>query len=598
MAKRDLEKLTQNELIEEVQRLENTLANDEALRATIHELEVHRDELHASQMELSDSRNCLEQSRDAYAALFDFAPIGYLILDAAGVVTDLNFTAASMLAAERGRLVGYPFASMVALHQRREGLDYLRRCRRVARGELSSDAPGGALEYEFELRRRGGGLVPVLVKTKAISRGPTRLSEFHMTLTDLTERKQLEAHTRRLEEERRLAEQQQQIARADSASKDHFIAVLSHELRTPLAPIRFAVASLRHVEPASDTLRRALDIIDRNVEHEARMIDDLLDATRIAQNRLHLVLGTVDVHRLVDDVLTVHAGYLQHAGVRVSMHLDAIAHLVRGDEGRLRQVLANLVRNACAHTPAGGHLTVATANPSSDRLAVTVRDDGRGIDPARLSRLFRPFQQVEPGRPSTGLGLGLSICKGIVDAHGGRIAATSTGLGNGATFTVELPAMAAAPASEPVAPPAVPVPEHAATTQNGVRVLLVEDNLDSAESMAALLEMFGYRVRVASSVQAALRAAEQDFDVLVSDIGLPDGTGRDLMRELSARRPVRGIALTGYGTTEDAIQNADAGFARHLVKPVDPNTLVATIGEVMQGRLGSGTNGPNRSGRR
>jgi CheY-like chemotaxis protein len=252
---------------------------------------------------------------------------------------------------------------------------------------------------------------------------------------------------------------------------------------------------------------------------------------------------------------------------------------VRADESRLRQVVVNLLKNAVNHCHANGRIWIRSSNPDPHQVIFSIRDDGRGLDRELLPRLFEPFEQVlEPSRPVTGLGLGLSICKGIIEAHGGRISGSSEGPEKGAAFGFELATVQVEADLDRGMMRSAP-DRHAST----VKILLVEDNHDNAESMGHLLESLGYRVRIADSVESALRAATEPFDVLVCDIGLPDGDGRQLVRELSRERAVPAIALSGYGTREDVSRNLDAGFRRHLTKPIDAEELIAAIDSVLTG---------------
>jgi CheY-like chemotaxis protein len=243
----------------------------------------------------------------------------------------------------------------------------------------------------------------------------------------------------------------------------------------------------------------------------------------------------------------------------VLLELDAAASHVRGDATRLRQVVWNLLSNAIDHTPSGGEIRLRSRNLADGSLVIEVSDSGEGIDPADLGRIFSPFEQSAGGmRGGGGLGLGLSICRGIVDAHGGRISAYSDGLGKGTTLVVELPTVAAAKTRRATRP------RGPSRNGQGRKILVVEDNMDNATALAELLQVHGYAVSVAGSVQDALNRAHEGFDVVVSDIGLPDGTGRDLIRALGRERPVKGIALSGYGADADVQRNAEAGFTRHL----------------------------------
>jgi len=250
-----------------------------------------------------------------------------------------------------------------------------------------------------------------------------------------------------------------------------------------------------------------------------------------------------------------------------------VQHHVRGDATRLRQVLWNLVTNAIHHTPRGGRIAVRLVNPETDRVRVIVEDEGTGMEASLIRRLFEPFSQGPREGSKAGLGLGLAISKGILDAHGGTIAAFSDGPGSGARFEVELATVV--PERRPAEPAPVAMPGGAEP-----RILLVEDHADTAEALGRLLEIHGFRVTVATSFAAALEHRDEVFDALVTDIGLPDGDGIDLLRELSPAGTLPAIALSGYGAGADVARSRRAGFRMHLTKPVDASDLVRAIARV------------------
>ncbi|HYG64090.1 MAG TPA: ATP-binding protein, partial [Thermoanaerobaculia bacterium] len=384
-------------------------------------------------------------------------------------------------------------------------------------------------------------------------------------------------------------------AQAANAAKDRFLATLSHELRTPLTPVLAVVSSLRDEKSLSDEVRSRLDMIRRNVELEARLIDDLLDLTRIARGKLELRREPSSVESLVEHALETCQGEgTDDDRLQIEIHLAADDHLVLADAPRLTQVFWNLLRNAFKFTPAGGAVRVHSWNEpplpdspggTSGTVAVEIADTGMGIDPGLLPRIFDAFEQGDRRvtRQFGGLGLGLAITKAIVELHGGTLSAHSDGEGLGATFTVRLPlaGTGALPLSLPLSPPEVTrrQPVAAPLPAEPLRLLLVEDHPDTADAMADLLRCQGHQVIVARSVAAALGAVESEgaIDLVVSDLGLPDGSGLDLMRELAGRRGLRGIALSGYGTDEDVRRSLAAGFAEHLTKPVDFHTLKEAI---------------------
>jgi CheY-like chemotaxis protein len=319
-------------------------------------------------------------------------------------------------------------------------------------------------------------------------------------------------------------------------------------------------------------------MIRRNVELEARLIDDLLDLTRISRGKLQLNLSTAGVHEVL--LRAVEICCAERAGDLV-LELAASQHHARGDPARLQQVFWNLIRNAVKFTPAGRSITVRSRNVGQTVIEIEVSDAGVGIDPEFLPRLFNAFEQGDTTRARTfgGLGLGLAITKTLVEAHGGTVIAQSAGRDAGATFTVRLPVLADVPRrdSEPA-----PQADQAERSQPQASVLLVEDHEETLEVLAKLLTCLGYEVTTASTIKAALVAArDKHFDLLISDLGLPDGSGYELMRSLHAGNHLRGIALTGYGMSEDIQLSQEAGFAEHLVKPVDLKKLEEAMARVL-----------------
>ncbi|HSF39204.1 MAG TPA: ATP-binding protein [Thermoanaerobaculia bacterium] len=437
---------------------------------------------------------------------------------------------------------------------------------------VSSGVPVPAAEVDVELA--DGRIFHLLVTAAPLfdEQGKTRgCIGAHF---DITERKEAEERLREAKE----------AAEAANRAKDRFLATLSHELRTPLTPVLAVVSSLERDERLDALVREELAMIRRNVELEARLIDDLLDLTRIARGKLELHPEVIDLRQILDHALqTCCSPELAARCPRIVTDLDEGDHRVWGDASRLTQVLWNLLSNAVKFTPAEGTITIRSRRePGEDEgwLRIEIRDDGIGIEPDVLPRLFEGFEQGERSitRRFGGLGLGLAISKAIAEMHGGSLAAASEGRGRGATFTLRLPDRGDL---------AVKEPDHAAeaggTDDAGrsLHLLLVEDHADTAEAMADLLRLLGHRVDVAGTVAAALATAQgsarDPFDLVVSDLGLPDGTGLDLMRELTRRHGLRGIALSGYGMEEDIRKSREAGFARHLTKPVNLQALESAI---------------------
>ncbi|MDQ6808828.1 MAG: ATP-binding protein, partial [Verrucomicrobiota bacterium] len=369
----------------------------------------------------------------------------------------------------------------------------------------------------------------------------------------------------------------EEVERA-SRTKDEFLAALSHELRTPLTPVLMTLSTMRDETRLPLDVRDQLSMMKRNIELEARLIDDLLDLTRIAKGKLALRVESCDAHSLV--ALAIEMVRSEALRKRQTVEVDLAAHrsLITGDPARLQQVFWNVLKNAVKFTPESGRLAVRS-HDVEDQLVIEVSDTGIGIDQASMERIFLPFEQaasLSAHHRFGGLGLGLSISRAIVDLHGGAIHAASVGQGSGATFRVELPAaenLLAAISNEPrrleeggsvERPPET-------TAAKPLRLLLVEDNEPTLAVLERLLTRAGHSVTTSMTVAGALATAAGPvrFDALISDIGLPDGTGFDLMEKLRNVYGLQGIALSGYGMDEDLRRSREAGFAAHLTKPID-----------------------------
>ena len=388
-------------------------------------------------------------------------------------------------------------------------------------------------------------------------------------------------------------------AEAASKAKDHFLAALSHELRTPLNPVLMTVTAMAGDPDLPAKYREDVDVIRRNVELESSLIDDLLDLTRITRGKLELHHEAIDLHALLGHALNTCCD-VDAQRKRLAMRLDpqASSHFVWGDPARLAQIFWNLIKNAVKFTPAGGSITVRTANEESpagsattddgvaarESIVVSVTDTGIGIEPDAAARIFDAFEQESRGitRRFGGLGLGLAICKALVELHGGAIFVHSDGKGAGSTFSVRLTTVA-----EPKALPSRGGHAHDGNGHHAPRrhILLVEDHEATASVMARLLRALNYTVTVAPDVATAKRLGEQQpFDLLVSDIGLPDGTGLDVARHLRANRAIPALAVSGFGMEDDIRASREAGFNEHLVKPVDLGKLQGAIERALSSR--------------
>jgi CheY-like chemotaxis protein len=384
--------------------------------------------------------------------------------------------------------------------------------------------------------------------------------------------------------QRTMAQRARELEEANQA-KDHFLAMLSHELRTPLTPVLAAAGELENDERIPDDAREDLKMMRRNVAIQSRLVDDLLDVTRLGRGKLDVNAEHLDFAALLRETAVIVAPDLDARDQSIDLQINgADGCQVFGDGPRLQQVFWNLLKNAIKFSPAKAQIRVAMrrVNEPQPKIQVDVSDDGVGIEPANLARIFRPFEQVMAAGKQRGsdggLGLGLAIAKALVELHNGTIVVTSDGIGCGATFRVELPlAVNAPPCREKGSGgngAGSPAPR-----RSGLKILLVEDHGDTGRVLARLLRNFGYAVEHAETATTALELFERgNFELVVSDLGLPDESGLELMKKLRARQPqLAGICLSGYGMEDDLAACRAAGFAEHLTKPVDMQRLHAAI---------------------
>lgn len=362
------------------------------------------------------------------------------------------------------------------------------------------------------------------------------------------------------------------VLREQDQRKDEFLATLAHELRNPLAPMKYALAMMRM---SGESARRgqAQQVIDRQITHMARLIDDLLDLSRVNRGLIQLQPERVRLQELVDRAVEAARPAVEAARHELTLDLPPHDVWLQADPARIIQVIGNLLTNAAKYTPDGGHLRVA-ASAHDATTVIAVSDDGIGIPREQQGRLFQMFTQLEhsAGRAKGGLGIGLSLVRKLVEMHGGSVRVHSDGLDQGSTFTVELPCDAGPAQEADPAPEAAPV-----AAGRGTRVLVVEDNPDGLETLLALLEAMEYQVAGAADGHEALRVAAQFRpQVVLLDLGLPRMDGYEVARAMRADPQLRQaaiVALTGWGAQRDRAKTAQAGFDGHLTKPVEPDAL-------------------------
>jgi PAS domain S-box-containing protein len=507
------------------------------------EEERHRHEL------AEQSRREEERFRLVAENVQDFA---IFLLDPSGAVTSWN--------AGAERILGYRAAEVVGRQADRFFTPEDITAGRLGRELREAEQTGRSANDCWLVRKDGSRFWASGVTTALRTSG---LGGFVKIFRDLSERRKLE------EELRRRAEGLAEAARR----KDEFLTMLAHELRNPLGVLRSSL-HLLHMPGTDPAVRgRSTEVAERQVSHLARIVDDLLDVSRIARGAVVPRRERVDLARLVRQGAEDYRGLIEQAGLTLTVQSPPLPLWVNADPTRLTQVLGSLLENAAKFTPAGGRVEVrAAAEPVGREAAVMVRDTGAGVGPDLLPQVWEPFTQADRSldRAKGGLGLGLALVKGLVEAHGGRVEAHSAGPGRGAEFIFRLPLEPEPRALQPAAPPA-------RAAAPGLRVLVAEDNRDAAELLRVFLGMLGHQVEVAYSGPAAVAAAHRlRPQVVLCDIGLPGLDGYGVARELR-RHPdtaaARLIAVTGYGAEEDRRRSKEAGFAEHLVKPVRPEEL-------------------------
>ncbi len=495
----------------------------------------------------------LSSADRAFRVLVEAMQEGAAVVSEDGIVLYSNRSLADMIAAPLDEVIGRPFASFMPMGEQ------------FAVESMLVQAMNGHGKGEFALLRAGAvnqtSDIPVYLSASALQMDGRRA--VGVVVTDLTERRRGE-----------------QIAAANRA-KDDFLAMLSHELRTPLTPVLVTVQLLESDSALSPDQRQSLAVIRRNIEIEARLIDDLLDTTRISRGKIELRYEVVDAHATLRSALDIIHNEIAAKRMQVSLDLRASRHHVWADPARLQQVWWNLLTNAVKFTPDGGRISIRSEDGHEGQLRVEISDTGMGIQPQMLPKLFDAFEQGERAttRRFGGLGLGLTISKALVDLHGGKLSAASDGANRGATFTLRLATVA--PPADARHGGASVSPAQQQQQQTARRILLVDDHADTLRMLSRLLQSMGYCVETATCVAGALNASKAEkFDLLISDIGLPDGSGVDIIRHMKARYGTQGIAVSGFGMIEDVQSSLDAGFVEHLTKPINVQTLEAAMSRI------------------
>jgi PAS domain S-box-containing protein len=523
------------------------------------------------------AEDAMRRSEAKFKAVFDNALNGIALISKELIFLDANPSMCRLLGLGRDAVVGKHVSVF-----------------------MPTDRKGQAAQVSEELERQGSwrGYFPLLTSAARLAHLEWNISIHSLpdvrlaVVTDVGERIAIEK-----EREQLLANERGARADAELANrlKDEFLATLSHELRTPLNAIMGWSQILRRENAGDEGLREGLETIERNAHLQAQLIEDLLDVSRIISGKLRLDVQRVDLAEVAGAAMASVAPAAEARGVSLQRIDPADGTVIAGDPARLQQVIWNLLSNSIKFTPRGGRVRLGIGRVAS-QVEVVVSDTGKGIAPQFVPHVFERFRQADAStrRSQGGLGLGLAIVKQLVELHGGTVHAESDGVGRGAVFTVRLPVTAvhaAAPPDEedhPTPPPAAPeTPAPVGIHLDGLRVLAVDDEPDSRALLRRVLEAYGVKITLAASAAEAMQLLRADqFDVLLSDIGMPDVDGFDLIREVRRLPPESGgsipaIALTAFARREDRERVLQAGFQTHVGKPVDAADLASTIGRAV-----------------
>ncbi len=518
--------------------------------------------LAADAIDAARSAEAIRESERKIRRVLDSSAQFMGLLDVEGRLLEANSTSLSFIGKTREAVIGRPYWLT-------EWWDHSKEVQDSIRDAVRRAGKGATIRMETKQCGADGRVIDVEFSLKPIRDGTGEIVNLLPEARDITDRKRVEVALKEAKES----------AEAANLAKDRFLAMLSHELRTPLAPVLITVAGMEGDPMLPDGVRRDIAMVRRNVELESKLIDDLLDISRITSGKLPLQLEPVDVNEALRHVCAICRSQVLEKKLRLEVRLEPEAGRATADPARLQQVMWNLLKNAIKFTAEGGTVGLTSFKPTEGRARFQVRDTGVGIAPEAMERVFNAFEQGgdQVTRKFGGLGLGLAISKSLIEQHNGTIVAESAGNGRGATFTVEIPA----------APPVPRLPRNedhpVATPPKSVRLLLVEDHEDTAAALGKFLQLSGYGIKRAAKASDALEMlAKEPFDLVLSDIGLPDMTGYEMMKAIRRRWNVRGVAMSGYGMEEDIRKSHESGFDEHLVKPVKLNLLAETIRRLLQ----------------
>jgi PAS domain S-box-containing protein len=496
------------------------------------------------------------------AAIVEHSEDAILGLDLHGKIISCNKGALQLYGYAPHELIGQPVTILTPVELQDKETMILQR---VRHGEVID-------HYETVRQHKEGKRIDVSLSISPIKDAQGKIIGASKTARDVTERKRSESELVEI-----LAREQ-----AANRAKDDFLAALSHELRTPLSPVLLLASDAAHDPDLPPHIRKNFDTIRKNIELEARLIDDLLDLTRITRGKLVLNQSELDVHEILNDATLTVLNEIEQKQIVLKLELRAERHKIFGDAVRLQQIFWNVLKNAVKFSYEG-QITIESQTLPGDMVLINITDTGIGMGPDEIEHIFGAFSQGK--HHFGGLGLGLAISRALVELHSGAIRASSPGKGKGSTFSIELPLMKMSGKKETVRVQPAPKPIAVTGEASGQRlhILLAEDHEPTRLALTQLLLHRRYKVSSAGSLARARSLMEKnhDFHLLISDIGLPDGTGYELMREFQKKFGAKGIALTGYGMEQDIAQSEASGFTAHLTKPVRIELLENALAVVL-----------------
>ena len=509
-------------------------------------------------------RKRAEEARARLAALVEFSDDAIVSKDLNGIITSWNRGAERLFGYTEAEAVGRPMTMLIPPDRADEEPAILERIRR-----------GEAIRHHETIRRRkDGSLLDISLTVSPIRNSEGEIIGASKIARDITQNKRTERELAEI-----LAREQ-----AGNRAKDDFLAALSHELRTPLNPVLLLASDSANDPDLPAQTRANFDMIRKNIELEAQLIDDLLDLTRITRGKLALHQSELDVHEILNDSISTVSNEIEKKQILLKRELHAGSHKIFGDGIRLHQIFWNVLKNAVKFTFEGGQIIVNSQTLPGDKILINITDTGIGMNPDETERVFGPFSQGS--HRFGGLGLGLAISRALVELHAGSIRASSPGKGRGATFSIELPLIQSPEKEDAVSSQRAPAAFAVAKKkrEQPLHVLLVEDHESTRLTLMQLLLNRRCRVTAAASFAQArsLMEKNEDFNLLISDIGLPDGNGCDLMNVFQKQFGAKGIALTGYGTGHDVAQSQASGFTAHLTKPISIESLESALAAVAE----------------